>query len=121
MFLLSNGRTLHTIFLCEEKKEGRVNSSTVVEETSKDALEGKDTRIKYYLVSYFPGSPITGEYTWMIDSGASKHMSGYKGALSNLNEKQFSCMVELGDNSTYSIQGFGSTSFQLSLGDTLHM
>ena len=29
--------------------------------------------------------------------------------------------VELRDNSTYFIQGVGSTSFQLSLGDTLHM
>ena len=48
-------------------------------------------------------------------------MSGYKGALSNLKEKQFACKLELGDNSTYLIQGVGSTSFQLSLGDTLHV
>ena len=44
-----------------------------------------------------------------------------QGALSNIKEKQFSCMVELGDNSTYSIQGVGSNSFQLNLGDTLQM
>ena len=30
-------------------------------------------------------------------------------------------MVELGDNSTYSIQGVGSASFQLSWGDILHV
>ena len=30
-------------------------------------------------------------------------------------------MVEWGDNSTYSIQGVGATSFQLNSGDTLHM
>ena len=30
-------------------------------------------------------------------------------------------MVELGDNSTYSIQGVGSTSFQLSWEDTLNV
>jgi len=47
----------------------------------------------------------------MVDSGASKHMLGYKGTISNIKEKQFACMVELGDNSTYSIQGIGSTSF----------
>ena len=57
----------------------------------------------------------------MIDNGASKNMSGYKGTLSQLKQKQFSCMVELGDNSTYSIQGVGATSFQLNSGDTLHM
>ena len=67
------------------------------------------------------GSIIIGEETWLIDCGASKHMSRYKGALSNLKEKQFSCMVELGDNSTYSIQGVGSTSFQLNSRDTLHV
>ena len=57
----------------------------------------------------------------MIDNGASKNMSGYKGTLSQLKQKQFSCMVELEDNSTYSIQGVGATSFQLNSGDTLHM
>ena len=29
-------------------------------------------------------------------------------------------MIELGDNSTYSIQGFGCISFQLSSGDAIH-
>ena len=48
-------------------------------------------------------------------------MSRYKGALSNLKEKQFSCMVELGDNSTYPILGVGSTSFHLNSGDMIHM
>ena len=57
----------------------------------------------------------------MIDIGDSKNMSRYKGTLSHLKEKQFSYMVELGDNSTYSIQGVGSTSLQPKLGETLHM
>ena len=87
----------------------------------KITLEEKETRREYYLVSALSGSIIIGEDTWKIDSGASKHMSGYKGALSNLKEKQFSCMVELGDNSTYPILGVGSTSFQLNSGDMIHM
>ena len=57
----------------------------------------------------------------MIEISASKHMSRYNGTISNLKEKQFACMVELRDNSTYSIQEVGSTSFQLTLGDTLHV
>ena len=48
-------------------------------------------------------------------------MSRFKGAISNLKENKFSCMVELGDNSTYLIQGVGSTSFQLSSRDVLHV
>ena len=62
-----------------------------------------------------------GEDTWMIRSGASKYMWGFKGAISNINKNKFSCMVELGDNSTYLIQGVGSTSFQMSSGDLLHV
>ena len=77
--------------------------------------------MEYYLVYSLSISLIIGEYTWMIDGGASKHISGYKGAILNIKEKQFACMVELGGNSTYSIQGVGSTSFQLSLRDTLHV
>ena len=48
-------------------------------------------------------------------------MSGYNNSISNIKEKKFSYMVELGDNSTYSIQGVGSTLFQLSSGDVLHV
>ena len=93
------------------RKEGRFHASVVVEETSKKYVpEEKETRMEYYLVSTLYGSLIMGEDTWMIENGASKHMSGFKGAISNLKEKQFACMVELGDNSTYSIQGVGSTS-----------
>ena len=37
----------------------------------------------------------------MIDIGVLNHMSGYKGTISNLKEKQLACMVELEDNSTF--------------------
>ena len=57
----------------------------------------------------------------MIDNGASKNMSWFKGVISNLKEKQFACMVEMGDNSEYSIQGVGPTYFQLSSRDILHV
>ena len=94
------------------KDEGKFHASTAVEELlHKITPEEKETRREYYLVSTLYGSIILGEDTWLIDNGASKHISVYKGALSNLKEKQFSCMVELGDNSTYSILGVGSTSF----------
>ena len=48
-------------------------------------------------------------------------MSGYNNSISNIKEKKFSYMVELGDNSTYSIQGVGSTLFQMSSRDVLHV
>ena len=96
----------------KKRKEGRFYASATVEENSKeDAPKEKETRREYYLVSVLSGSLITREDTWLIDNGASNHMSGYKGTISNLKEKQFVCMVEFRDNSTYSIQGVGSTSF----------
>ena len=66
----------------------------------------------YYVESSLYVYLITGEDTWpLIDSSYSKNMLRFKGMISNLKEKQFSCMVELGDNSTYSIQGVESTYF----------
>ena len=52
----------------------------------------------------------------LVDSGASRHMTGYKSALTNLKEKKFFVEVELGDNATYEIKGVGSASFQLNCG-----
>ena len=57
----------------------------------------------------------------MIDNVTSKYMTGYRSGIFDLKEKKFTCMVELRDNSTYLIHGVGSTYFQLSLGDTLHV
>ena len=95
----------------KKRKEGIFHASTVVDENSKeDAPEEKETRREYYLVHALSGYLITGEDTWIIYSGSSNHISRFKGTISNLKEKQFACMVELGDNSTYSIQGVGSTS-----------
>ena len=52
-----------------------------------------------------------------MDSGASKHMTGFKHNLVNYRDKK----VELGDDSTYDIKGFGSTSFQLQTGYVFHI
>ena len=56
-----------------------------------------------------------------MDSGASKHMPGYRSIVINLKENKFFYKVDLGDNTTYSIQGFGSTFFHMRLGDIIHV
>ena len=58
---------------------------------------------------------------WLVDSGASRHMTGYRSTLTYLIEKKSSMHVELGDDATYAIQGVGSTSFQLDFGIVLHI
>jgi hypothetical protein len=43
---------------------------------------------------------------WIINSGASKHMTGDQSRISNLNERKTLYKVELGDKITYPVEGF---------------
>jgi hypothetical protein len=58
---------------------------------------------------------------WIIDSGASRHMTGDQARLSNLNEKKTSYKVELGDKSTYPVEDFGQASVKLKTGNNVHL
>ena len=64
--------------------------------------------------------PTTSD-TWLIDSGASKHMTGYKENLSEVVEKESHLRVVLGDDANYTVKGFGSTSLQLESNNLLHL
>jgi hypothetical protein len=59
--------------------------------------------------------------TWLVDSDALKHMTGYKEILSDLETKYFVEQVELGDEKCYKIEGVGSISFRLESGDPLEL
>ena len=59
------------------------------------------------------GSVTPGEDTWVIDSGASKHMTGQKKTLSNLEKKHSPQKVSLGDDYQYPIKGIGEESYKL--------
>jgi hypothetical protein len=58
---------------------------------------------------------------WIIDSGASRHMMGDQARLSNLNEKKTSYKVELGDKTTYPVEGFGQASIKMKIGNYVHL
>jgi hypothetical protein len=58
---------------------------------------------------------------WIIDSGASRHMMRDQARLSYLNERKTSYKVELGDKSTYPIEGFGQASIKLESGNHVHL
>jgi hypothetical protein len=81
----------------------------------------KENRKEYYLVSSLSSSVFTGPKTWLVDSGASKHMTGYKEILSDFETKYFAEQVELGDEKCYKIEGVGSISFRLESGARLHV
>jgi hypothetical protein len=62
-----------------------------------------------------------GEDTWLIDSGASKHMTGQRDILSCLTEKNFPQKVTLGDDYQYPIKGVGESNYKLNSGTPMKM
>eukprot|EP00253_Pinus_taeda_P032546 PITA_32546 len=58
---------------------------------------------------------------WLIDSGASRHFTGYKEALSNLIEKETNLEIVLGNNAKYPVKGVGNVTLQLNQGNTIHL
>ena len=64
---------------------------------------------------------ITSQDIWLVDSGASTHMIGYREVLSDFKKKFCSAQVELGDEVRYEVNGVGSISLQLESGSTLHL
>ena len=57
----------------------------------------------------------------MIDSGASRHITGFKEALSDMIEKDTNLEIILGDNSTYPVKGTRTVTLHLSQGQVLHL
>jgi hypothetical protein len=114
---------------CRSKKKyyhkGKHHASTTEEEESEKKTSGspkkQENRKEYYLVSTLSGHLTTNRNSWLIDSGASKHMTGYKNILSDFRKKTCSVQAQLGDNSCHEIKGIGSTSLQLEFGSIIHI
>ena len=64
----------------------------------------------FLFISALAGTVPTTSDTWLIESGASKHMIGYKDNLSEVVEKESHLRVVLGDDANYTVKGFRSTS-----------
>jgi hypothetical protein len=58
---------------------------------------------------------------WISDSGASRHMTGNRVRLSNLNEKKRSHKVVLGDKNNSPVKGIGQASIKLESGNNVHL
>jgi hypothetical protein len=75
----------------------------------------EDFKKEYYFISALSGSISKSSEIWLVDNGASRHMTGYRSALTDLSERVSSQTVELGDDYTY------ATSFQLDSREVLHI
>ena len=76
---------------------------------------------EYVLFFALSWSVTPGEDTWLIDSGASKHMTRQKKTLSKLQENSSPHKVSLGDDYQYPIKGVGEATYKLDLGNPLKM
>ena len=57
-----------------------------------------DSSEEYVLISALTGTITHGSDTWLVHSGASKHMTGYKSSLTNLIQKDSPHKVKLDDD-----------------------
>jgi hypothetical protein len=51
--------------------------------------------------------------TWLIDSGASRHVTSLRNHLTHFFEKETHLHVVLGDDARYNVRGVGNSTFQL--------
>ena len=93
------------------------NDQEVEEEAKKD----EESNEEYVLISALTGSFSPRNDTWLVDSGASKQMRGYKDSLSCLVKKYSPHKVMLGDDSQYPIKGMGEASYKLDFGNSMKM
>ena len=101
----------------EQIKKGRNKrhhaNATEDEEPVKKKERNNDSDDEYILISALTGTVTHENDTWLVDSSASKHMTGYKDYLSALVEKELHQKVKLGDDYQYPIKVVEEASYQL--------
>ena len=65
---------------------------------------------EYVLISTLMGNITHGSNDWIIDSGASKHMTGFKESFARLSEHESPHKVKLRDDYQYPLKGSGEYS-----------
>jgi hypothetical protein len=93
----------------EYKRKHKRHHAHAVEDEEPPAKLIREQIKDYVLISTLSGSVTPGEDTWLIDSGASKHMTGQRDILSCISKKKFSQKVTLGDDYQYPIKGVGES------------
>ena len=73
------------------------------------------------MISALTATVNHGSNDWLVDSGASNHMTRYKDSFVNLSEHESSHKVKLGDDYQYPIKGSGEASYKLDFEKSLKM
>jgi hypothetical protein len=102
------------------RKQKRHHAHAVEDEEPPAKMLGEQIK-EHVLISALLGSVTPGEDTWLIDSGASKHMTGQRDILCYILEIFFSQKVTLGDDYQYPIKGVGESNYKLNSGNSMKM
>ena len=78
--------------------------------------EDSSSEDEYVLISSLTGNITHGSNDWLIDIGASKHMTGFKESFVRLSKHESPHKVKLGDDYQYPIKGSGESSYKLDSG-----
>ena len=73
----------------------------------KQDSDGSSSDEEYVLISGLMRTITHGRNDWLIDSGVSKHMTGFKESFIKLSKHESPHKVKLGDDYQYSIKGSG--------------
>jgi hypothetical protein len=105
----------------EYKRKQKRHHAHVVEDEKPPAKMLREQIKEHVLISTLSGSVTPREDTWLIYSGASKHMIGQRYILSYISENKFSQKVTLGDDYQYPIKGVGESNYKLNSGNAMKM
>ena len=100
----------------DRRQKERATRAETEGRSSKRSRKTHSTDADYMLLSALSGTIQTSLDTWLIYSGASRHMTGYRNLLADLEKKESSQNVILGDDARYAVRSIGATSFQLKSG-----
>jgi hypothetical protein len=64
-------------------------------------------------ISVLSGMVLTNDNTWLIDSGASRYMTGLRDHLTHFVEKETHLLVVPRDDARYNVRGVGTSTFQI--------
>ena len=113
---------------CHKKKGNkRIHHAHAVEDDepskkrSRYESEDSSSEDEYVLIPTLTGNISHGSDDWLIDSGASKHTTGFKESFVRLSEHDSPHKVKLGDDYQYPIKGSGESSYKLDSGKSLIM
>jgi hypothetical protein len=105
----------------EYKRKQKRHHAHAVEDEEPPANMLREQTKEHVLISTISGSVTPREDTWLIDSGASKHMTVHRDVLSYISENKFSQKVTLGDDYQYPIKGVGESNYKLNSENAMKM